>query len=1062
MACDRCGFQNEPNERFCGGCGAAIAAQPGSVTDKPKTSSPPIKIAYHTAESKRGDRRPVTVMFVDLSGYTALSATLDPEDTNRLLQQYFDLVDGLVVDFGGTIDRHIGDGVMALFGAPISHGNDPERAIRAAAAIQAAMPSLASDFVHAMTVHIGLALGEVVARELGSAAHTSYRVTGNAPNLAARLMESAGPGETLVAEELARATQHIAAFEASGLAQLKGLAVPKATFRLLGLRADQFEEPAMVGRQSDLTRLLSVVTAAQTSGKGGWAAIRGVPGIGKSRLLREVKARANAMGLMCVSGLVLDFGAHAGEDVIAAITAGLLGTSPDASAQIKIKAIADSFTSARIKPDDQPFILDLLSLSQPAESQTVYAAMDARARRRGMAAALIGLLQTASRDRAVLIAVEDVHWANKATLGLLAQLAAAADHCTAVLIMTTRIDGDPFDADWRAQSSGGPAVTIDLRPLAPEDAVQLVTGILSEVDDFATQCVVRAEGNPLFLEQLLRSKLQDGDAKLPHSIQGVVLARLDSLAEPDRHALRAASVLGQRFVPGDLQALLGTAAYDLATLTQRQLLKHEGDGLLFAHALIRDGVYASLTRDTRRDLHRRAAAFYADHDAVLHAEHLDKAEDPEAAHAYLCAAESEATAFRQESAVMMAMRGLQLATQEDDIAKLGLAVGRLRLTTGETRLAREAFERIVLAATDDADRCRGLIGLAAADRILTDLDQAAVSLDAAQIIATALGSAVMLSEIHYMRGNLHFARSDSDACLKEHMLALEAAEAANVPEWKARALSGLGDAAYLQVRIKTALQHFQACLELAERHHLLRVIPANQCMIGNCMCFLLKFGQALDQCSAAHAAAKRVGDRFAEMFALQGTSVILFLSGRLPEAEAPVEAALNLATQLGARRFEPYFLAVLAKIRLTQGQKEAARDLLDAAWLLAGDSDLNFFVPLVSAVYADLCGATEEGRAWIATGERDLAQTPHAHNQIMFRAQAMDWAIRAQDWQMVERFAAELEALTAVEPLPYVDFIASRSRALVALRRNPNDREAAETMNRLKGMAAALNLRLAS
>lgn len=224
-------------------------------------------------------------MLVDLSGYTALSATLDPEDTNRLPQRFFDLVDSLVLNFGGTIDKHIGDSV--------------------------------------------------------------------------------------------------------GQRRLKGLAGPQAMFRLVGLRADATQELAMVGRHGDLAQLLSLVTAARTTGSGGAAVIRGVPGIGKSRLLREVTARAKAIGVTCVSGLVPDFGAQVGEDVLATITAGLLGTAPVSLAHSKIRAVADAVTSARIAPEDRPLILDLLSLPQPADSQTVYAAMDAGARRHGMAAALV-------------------------------------------------------------------------------------------------------------------------------------------------------------------------------------------------------------------------------------------------------------------------------------------------------------------------------------------------------------------------------------------------------------------------------------------------------------------------------------------------------------------------------------------------------------------------------------------------------------------------------------------------------------------------------------------------
>ena len=154
--------------------------------------------------------------------------------------------------------------------------------------------------------------------------------------------------------------------------------------------------------------------------------------------------------------------------------------------------------------------------------------------------------------------VEDVHWAGPTTLQLLARLTATAAECAAIIVMTTRFDGDPFDASWRAQSAGGLSATIDLRPLPPEDGVSLATGVITEMDEFARQCVARAEGNPLFLEQLLRSRLADGDGKLPHSLQGVVLARLDSLPAAERQVLQAASVLGQRFTPEDLKAVLGS------------------------------------------------------------------------------------------------------------------------------------------------------------------------------------------------------------------------------------------------------------------------------------------------------------------------------------------------------------------------------------------------------------------------------------------------------------------------------------------------------------------------
>ncbi len=266
-------------------------------------------------------------MFIDLSGYTAMSSGLDPEETHHLLKQFFEVVDGLIVEFGGTIDKHIGDNVMALFGAPIAHGNDTERAVRAALAVHAAMPGLAQESGRALSVHIGIALGEVIASGLGSASHRAYTVTGDAANLAARLMDLAAGGETLVSEAVRQATEAMVTYAPRGELSVKGLAQPQNAFSLLGLAAERAAEPDLVGRTSELSQLVSLLDACRSDGHGAAAAIRGDPGIGKSRLLREVEREARQRGFRSVRGSVLDFGARAGQDAIAAITAGSIGNN---------------------------------------------------------------------------------------------------------------------------------------------------------------------------------------------------------------------------------------------------------------------------------------------------------------------------------------------------------------------------------------------------------------------------------------------------------------------------------------------------------------------------------------------------------------------------------------------------------------------------------------------------------------------------------------------------------------------------------------------------------------
>src|ERR1700722_6050689 len=200
VACRECGYANEGGDRYCGGCGHLLAG--ADVAPRVEGRS----------EAPVGDRRPVTVLFCDLVGFTRLSSQLDPEDVHTLLERFFTLVDAIVDRFGGTIDKHIGDAAMALFGAPVAHGNDADRAVRAALEIHTSLPGLNSGSAPPLSAHIGVATGEVVASSVGSQRHRGYTVTGEAANLAARLLARAASGETLALS----ATSHVIAYEPVG------------------------------------------------------------------------------------------------------------------------------------------------------------------------------------------------------------------------------------------------------------------------------------------------------------------------------------------------------------------------------------------------------------------------------------------------------------------------------------------------------------------------------------------------------------------------------------------------------------------------------------------------------------------------------------------------------------------------------------------------------------------------------------------------------------------------------------------------------------------------------
>ncbi|HVN34962.1 MAG TPA: adenylate/guanylate cyclase domain-containing protein, partial [Casimicrobiaceae bacterium] len=693
--CAGCGFPNEAGEKFCGGCGAPLAATPATPTVAPAAGSPAVANAPSAAASsvaQDGERRPVTVLFADLVDYTRMSQRLDPEDVHALLERYYRVADEIVERYGGNVDKHIGDSVMAVFGAPIAHDDDGVRAVRAAAEIQRAMPGLSAESEEPLAVHIGIAAGEVVASGMGGARHRAYTVIGNSVNLAARLLKLAGPGEIVLDDAVHASSQRLVQCAPIEGAQVKGIDVPVNAWRFVALQEgeNRIGRRPFVGRHAELSQLAASLASCAAGEIGGTVFVRGDAGIGKSRLVGELRRQAESRGFECHTGLVLDFGMAKGRDAIRELVAGLVALPPGADEGERQAALERAVGEHPALADRQRYLLDLLDLPQPADTRALYEAMDNTARQRGCASAVVALLEIASRRNPVLLIVEDLHWADRVTLDCLAALTRAASTMPAVLAFTSRVAGDPLDAAWRASVQGSAFITIDLGPLAPRDALALAGAFPDAPPEVAQKCVERAAGNPLFLEQLLRTA-GDRDERLPASLASLVLARMDRLPETDRVALRAASVVGQRFSLEVVRRLAQLPDYRCDALVAQFLVRPEGDEFLFAHALIRDGVYASLTRARRAELHRAAADWYGERDLALRAEHLDRAEASEAARAYLAAATAEAAALHPDRALALTERGAALAKDPGDVVAINLLRGRLHCESGEGRPATEAF-----------------------------------------------------------------------------------------------------------------------------------------------------------------------------------------------------------------------------------------------------------------------------------------------------------------------------------------------------------------------------------
>lgn len=1035
--CPACGFANDAGDGFCGGCGRALTQNiPARETLAEQMQ----------AEQIQAERRPVSILFADLTGYSALARRSDPEDVHALLARFFAVADDIVLRFGGRIDKHMGDNVMALFGAPVAHGDDPMRAVGAALAIQQAMPALSAEMGQELSVHIGIAVGDVLASGLGSAAHSTYTVVGNAVNMAARLMEMATPGETWISAEIAAAIGDNFRVTPLGPRDVKGIGAGVEIFRVTEpAEADQRDARAIVGRRAEIAQIGGLLSTCRQDAAGLAVLIRGVPGIGKSRLMEETLRQARELGYAPILIRILDFGAGSERDPLRQAALALLALTPD---------------ETMLSPPQRALIHALVDRSPDAGQQQLIAAMDHATRSSVRIDALAALLESVASRQPVLVAVEDIHWADAPVMDLLAALTERVAGLAAMIVLTSRPDPDPVDAAWRARLREGRIVTIDLAPISEAEALQMSLQIAADLDAFARQCIKRAEGNPLFLEQLLRSRLTGETGDLPVSLRNVVLARLDQLPEVERAALQAASVLGQHFSGGDLARLLGRPSFDPTAMLQRQLLRPVPGGFLFAHALVHHGIYSTLTRDRRRALHRQAATLYLDRDPVLYAEHLDRAEAVEAATAYARAAESEAAQHHLDRAKRLAARGLELALDAADRGRLGLLSGRCHLDIGEAPAAHDAYATALAAAASPLDRCLALVGLAACDRQLGNVATALANLAEAEPIAAAAGNDALLAEINYLRGNLHFAQGAAESCLAAHDRALAAAGRAGAAEWLARAESGLGDANYMLGRYAEAQRHFSSCVATAEAAGLLRVICANRGMVGNCHVFYCRFDEALAEVELAQAAARRIGDRFGEMFGVECAAFILMAAHRWAEAAAPAEASMRMAADIGARRFESITAAILAMSRLETGDRAAAMALSDRALELAELTGLGFAGALIEGIRANILKNDAAARAAIERGETLLQATNMAHNHIFFGGFAIEWAIAVGDWELAERHAAKLVAFTAAEPLPYVEIMVERAHLLARLGRDPADSAARSEMRRLAARAGAATFAL--
>jgi class 3 adenylate cyclase len=420
-------------------------------------------VAPTAATTDDGERRHATVMFSDLSGYTALNESFDPEEVEALMARVKSDASAVIERHGGTVNQFVGDEIMALFGIPVARRDDARRAVSAAldlhAVVDTYLATLAPAFAHSLAMHTGIATGLVVARRSDARAG-DFALTGDTVNTAARLRSAAASHEVVVSATTWQQVSDAFDAEATAPMALKGKDQPLVAYRIRGTRkAPAGDATPLVGRDEELRDFLALAEACAQRRRSRVVIVRGDPGVGKSRLVAEFMATARDSGFSCHTAPVLDFGAETGRDAVRSLARSLLGVDGSADEAERRSAIERASAARPMAAEQLLFLYDLLDVAPPAELRALAAAMSTTAREQGSLHALCDIVTTVGAAAPLLLVVEDIHWADAWTLERLAALAVLAAKQSLLLVMTTRFAGDPSAGAWRTSLHGAPAST---------------------------------------------------------------------------------------------------------------------------------------------------------------------------------------------------------------------------------------------------------------------------------------------------------------------------------------------------------------------------------------------------------------------------------------------------------------------------------------------------------------------------------------------------------------------------------------------------------------------------
>jgi predicted ATPase/class 3 adenylate cyclase len=921
------------------------------------------------------------VLFADVVGFTSLAEQLDPEELRSLMMGCFQTLAEELRYYEGFIEKFIGDAILAVFGAPVAHEDDPERAVRAALGMQARLQQLRTgadgSTGGALTMRIGINTGLVVAGTVGEG--KDYGVVGDTVNVAARLQQTGAPGKVTVSEETYRLIRKVFECRPLGTVPLKGKVEPIQAFEVLGSKRERLStietellEAPLIGREEELRQLMELFARAQ-KGRTQVVSLVGEAGIGKSRLLAEFLRRLEAEGLLgritLYQTACSTLGSEAYHVVIDFFRICFALTPEDSATQARSK-IATILQA--IGAPTEPIVPVVEHLLGFAEKELSLEHLDPEQLKRQLFLAVKEIWQRQCRHRPVLLAVEDFQWVEAASVELLRTLVERVPDGPLMLLLVAR----PRPQMGTIYSANVDSAIIRLQPLTSEDSETLLDALVGPlVSPFkpALRELVtrRAAGNPFFLEEAVRSlidtriliKTPEGSRlsedlttlEVPATVQGVILSRLDSLEPASKHLLLEAAVIGPSFdldllrqiivrpqeIQAHLESLIRADLLAEVSGTAGRPLEYR-----FRNNLIQEVAYNSLLRKRRADLHGQIARGLE----RLHAQDLDEylpqlayhyslSNDQEQALHYLLRFGDKATRiYANQDALSCYRQALEILQQRSDqpalkakvlekLADAHNALGELdaALKHWQTVLAlyQELGEKPTLAAVHRK------IGLAWWNR--GDREKAVEHFQQGLALLAEEPESVEAAFLYHELGRLHFRIGDDEQTIVWAQKALQLGQRLSVPEVVSQAYNTLGTSMARRGELEEGIAKVEQSLQTARQHDLLAAACRAYTNLGMLLAIVDR-ERALAYCHEGLALAKKIGDLSQQSWLYASTaSSYCSLVGDCTQGIEAAEASIALDQQLGQRSHLPIPLILLAQIYQCQDQlEESERYYLEA------------------------------------------------------------------------------------------------------------------------------------